>query len=89
MLQKDKFNIKTARICSAHFSEDDYCLKYKLVNYSPNKRKLKPDAIPSLHLSNATSTNLANNALNIRRTQRLKNRHLKKNLHGLIEETNM
>lgn len=48
--QQHKFNTKTARICSEHFTDDDYCLKEKLLNLPHNKWKLKPEALPSVNL---------------------------------------
>ncbi|KAF6211603.1 hypothetical protein GE061_012116 [Apolygus lucorum] len=51
--REDHINVRTATICSVHFSSDsfDTPLKYKLLNYRPkNLRDLKKDAIPSLHL---------------------------------------
>ncbi|VEN46707.1 unnamed protein product [Callosobruchus maculatus] len=48
--QKHKFNIKTARICSDHFLENDYCLKEKILELPQNKWKLKSDAVPSVNL---------------------------------------
>lgn len=61
--QKHKFNIKTARICSKHFTNDDFLLRERLLELPKDKWKLKPDAIPSLHLASKiqvhteTSTN--------------------------------
>ena len=50
----DALNTKYARICSAHFTKEDYIddLKARLLNIdSPgNKRSLKKDAVPSLSL---------------------------------------
>jgi hypothetical protein len=47
--RKDPVNEKYARVCSRHFKEDDYQrdLKHELLNL-PLRRKLKPDAIPSV-----------------------------------------
>lgn len=55
--RKDKINIKNARICSQHFSEECYerNLKHELLNYTAkNHRLLKANAIPTLHLANTT-----------------------------------
>jgi len=44
----------SARICSKHFSDACFTkpLQQQLLGYSPSKaRKLRPDAIPTLHLS--------------------------------------
>ena len=56
--RKDYINIKTARICSAHFKPDDYArsLKHELLHYCPtNARKLKDDAIPTQNLYEKTT----------------------------------
>ena len=50
----DAINTKYARICSAHFSKEDYIddMKARLLNIdsSCRKRNLKKDAVPSLCL---------------------------------------
>lgn len=48
----DKFNIKTSRICSAHFEEEDYVPQpfFELYGLEDKRRILKPGAEPSLHL---------------------------------------
>lgn len=53
--RKDTFNVASARMCSKHFSKDDYVrnLKHELLGYIPRNggvRALKEDAIPSKHL---------------------------------------
>ena len=52
----DTINHKHAVICSDHFAADDYedDMKSRLLNCEPsrNKRTLKKDAVPSLHLAN-------------------------------------
>lgn len=53
--QQHKFNVKTARICSDHFLESDYCLKEKLLKLPQNKWKLKCDAMPSVRLMKSPS----------------------------------
>ena len=50
--RSQKFNTATARICSMHFTENDYCLQHRLLNYLPSKMKLKSDAVPSINLIN-------------------------------------
>lgn len=53
--REDKFNIKNARVCSKHFSDDDYerNLKHELLGYTPkNYRTLKKNAVPSKNLPN-------------------------------------
>lgn len=48
----DKINVKNATICSEHFLNEDYVhdLQAELLNLPP-KRRLKPDAIPSVHIA--------------------------------------
>ena len=61
--RKDYINIKTARICSIHFTPNDYArsLKHELLNYWPaSARKLKDDAIPS---QNACEGNIIDTGL--------------------------
>ncbi|KAK5646413.1 hypothetical protein RI129_004877 [Pyrocoelia pectoralis] len=51
--RNDKFNVRSARICSKHFSDDDYKrnLKHELLPYKPKKYRLpKKEAIPSKNL---------------------------------------
>ncbi|CAG9833137.1 unnamed protein product [Diabrotica balteata] len=51
--RKDKFNSKTASICSKHFAETDFYtnLKHQLLNYRPkNYRGLKKDVVPNKNL---------------------------------------
>lgn len=53
--RSDKFKPNNGRICSKHFSKDDFerNLKYELLNYSPiNRRTLKSSAVPTLLLPN-------------------------------------
>ncbi|KAJ8937551.1 hypothetical protein NQ314_011786, partial [Rhamnusium bicolor] len=65
----------TARICSEHFTDDDYCLKEKLLNLPYyNKWKLKPDAIPSLNLIKHCN-------LDTKRNKRVERRGLIKIIH--------
>lgn len=49
----DKFKANTARICSRHFSENDFVrnLQHELLNYTTRRGpKLKPGATPNLCL---------------------------------------
>ncbi|XP_068201673.1 THAP domain-containing protein 1-like [Palaemon carinicauda] len=62
----DSINHKNAVICSDHFAVNDYVddMKSRLLNceISSNKRTLKNDAVPSLHLPNGvliTSSSIA------------------------------
>lgn len=51
--RKDKFNIVNARICSKHFTQEDYVrnLKHELLQYNAkNYRSLKREAVPSQNL---------------------------------------
>ncbi|KAL1489715.1 hypothetical protein ABEB36_013651 [Hypothenemus hampei] len=51
--RRDKINVKNARVCSIHFSEDcfEIPLRQRLLNYqTTNSRVLKFDAVPTLHL---------------------------------------
>ena len=43
-------NTKTARICSSHFEETDYCLKDRLLDIQVNKRKLDLAAVKTKNL---------------------------------------
>ena len=57
----DKFNVKSARICSKHFLETDYRLKDQLLNTCVKKKQLKKTSIPSQYLpqeENITSRDL-------------------------------
>jgi len=57
----------SARICSKHFSDACFTkpLQQELLGYSPSKaRKLRPDAIPTLHLR-AVSPLISNKCLSI------------------------
>jgi THAP domain len=47
--RKEKINIKNARICSDHFEDQSYVrdLQHELLGL-PSRRKLAPDAIPTL-----------------------------------------
>ncbi|XP_030754724.1 uncharacterized protein LOC115881403 isoform X2 [Sitophilus oryzae] len=77
----DKFNLKSARVCSKHFAEDSYerNLKYELCDFysSKNQRILKTNAIPSLNLPSTTHNPKVN--------QR-KKRLTKRNQPELVEE---
>jgi len=48
----NKWNPNSSFICSDHFSNDDYIcnLQAELLGYTPKRRRLKPDAIPTLNL---------------------------------------
>lgn len=55
----DGINLKHARVCSEHFSEECFFihLKYTLLKYKPrNFRNLKHDAIPTLNLPASEQT---------------------------------
>lgn len=54
--RKSLINTATARVCSLHFMEEDYLLQHRLLEYSPKKRQLVKDAVPSVNLSNFTIT---------------------------------
>lgn len=66
--RKDKFNVKTACICSKHFLKSDFKvnLQHELLNYCPkNYRGLKDDTVPSQDLpctSTKTSEGCSGNA---------------------------
>lgn len=77
--QQHKFNVQTARICSKHFLESDYCMKEKLLKLPLNKWKLKPDAIPSLHLGKSSAANTQTSPEN-KRNARKKYRDTRKNI---------
>lgn len=75
--QKNTFNIKYARICSYHFSDDDYCAKEKLLQLPRNKWKLKDDAVPSLNLTKCPKVKTPKQ---VDRDVRMKKRNLVKNI---------
>lgn len=52
---KKCINLKYARICSVHFTENDYLLKNKLMSTDIKKRKLRQDAVPSKFLQDNNS----------------------------------
>lgn len=54
--QKSDFNVKYGRICSKHFSDDDYRIKEKLLKLPKTKWVLNDDAVPSLHLAKLSKT---------------------------------
>ena len=61
--RSDSFNELNARICSKHFTADDYerNLKFELLNYLPKQGlKLKAGAVPSLFLPKGKSFNTKN-----------------------------
>lgn len=67
--QQHKFNVQTARICPKHFSEDDYCVKEKLLKLPQNKWKLKNDAMPSLNLIKTENIQTPNQQVRAARVQ--------------------
>lgn len=56
--KEGKLNPRTRRICSVHFTKNDYVRSFQkqLMGYN-QKKKLKPDAIPSVSLDQKCSTN--------------------------------
>ncbi|XP_072385585.1 uncharacterized protein [Diabrotica undecimpunctata] len=83
--RQDKFNCNTARICSKHFKTEDYQrnLQQELLNYVSKKGlKLKPEAVPSLHLPKSKSASLSNNKK--KKVQRAKHRASKKCVEKLL-----
>lgn len=44
------FNLKTAKICSAHFLDSDYRLQDTLLQTSIEKKRLNPGAVPSCNI---------------------------------------
>lgn len=78
--QQHKFNVKTARICSNHSLESDYCLKEKLLELPQNKWKLKSDAVPSLHLIKSPTVQIALQQKRTMRIRKRQNRQLIKDL---------
>lgn len=51
--REDKFNVVNARICSNHFTKEDYVrnLRHELLQYTAkNYRSLKREAVPSQNL---------------------------------------
>ncbi|XP_067143078.1 THAP domain-containing protein 2-like [Centruroides vittatus] len=57
--REDKVNVENATVCSAHFLKDDYerNLKAEILNI-PSRRRLKPDAVPSLNLAPVRSSDV-------------------------------
>ncbi|KAL1488760.1 hypothetical protein ABEB36_010800 [Hypothenemus hampei] len=70
--RKDKFNVKTSRVCDKHFKEIDFekNLKHELLGYKPkNFRGLKPNAIPSQFLPSALSNPTNSTSVSLRETR--------------------
>lgn len=75
----------SARICSIHFKESAFfkSLQQQLLEYSPMKcRKLKDDAVPSLHLPMQTGEKEVSRM----RKERNDARASKKLVHYLLED---
>ncbi|KAJ8888548.1 hypothetical protein PR048_008039 [Dryococelus australis] len=54
--------VVAARVCSVHFDGDAYAksLRHQLLRYSPvTSRKLRPDAVPTLHLPGTSAKTLS------------------------------
>lgn len=79
--RKDKFNVTSARICSAHFAAEDYLLKYRILGYSPNIKKLNSDAVPSLNLP---SGNALRKEIQAHVPNRLSKRKLINNINDVL-----
>ncbi|CAH0549831.1 unnamed protein product [Brassicogethes aeneus] len=84
--QKHNFNIKNARICSKHFSDDDFCDKEKLLKLPKNKWKLKNDAIPSFNLAKMVK---AQTSVQKDSDNRTKKRNLVKNIQNIVNTCTM
>lgn len=86
--REDKFILKTARICSKHFCDEDYerNLKHELLGYKPKKyRPLKKDAIPSKNLSLLSKSEKLQEKSASLREERIKNRAREKERKELIK----
>ncbi|CAH1106300.1 unnamed protein product [Psylliodes chrysocephalus] len=80
--QKHNFNVKNARICWKHFSDEDFCIKEKILKLPKNKWKLKEDAVPLLNLPKSPKPKTSNQK---NRNERIKKRNLLKNLQNTQE----
>lgn len=67
---KRLINVKSARICSAHFNDNDWRLKDRLLNIPMEMRHLKPDAVPSKNLSEMQQSPSAREKRDHKRSQK-------------------
>ncbi|XP_044262496.1 uncharacterized protein LOC123009964 [Tribolium madens] len=81
--RKEQFKIENARVCSDHFKNEDFMMKYdsKILGYTPKFRKLKPGAIPCLKLPRNYEEDVGS-----KRRDRVKVRTLKKTLFNKLSE---
>lgn len=63
--RSDQINVATARVCSLHFKDEDFDVSDAMVIYGFKARKrLKPDAIPSLRLHGPMEQRKIDNSFN-------------------------
>lgn len=67
----EKHNIKYSRVCSNHFTDEDYSLRDKLLNIALEKRKLKKYAVPSMNLPVSLVVSQRSKRLEKRSTKKL------------------
>lgn len=79
---KGKFNTKNARICSLHFTDEQWRLEDKLLNIPLKKRLLNAQAIPTANLPENNNVN----TLTISRKNRADNRSRKKIVKEAIKD---
>lgn len=82
----DSFSVDNARVCSIHFADSDYerDLKSELLNLPP-KRKLKPDAVPTLHLPSSSVDLRGSNEPNNEREIRAQKRSYRKEVEEILQ----
>ncbi len=75
----DKFNPSSSYICSIHFDESDFQrdMKSELMG-CPKRKRLKEHTVPHLKLPSSTSKFLKKEAQETNRTQRMREKELKK-----------
>ncbi|CAL8117896.1 unnamed protein product [Orchesella dallaii] len=79
----DKLNVANARVCAAHFTDEDYerDLQNELLGL-PLRKKLKPTAIPSIFMERFPGTSS-------KRETRQKNRISRKLVNEILENTTL
>lgn len=81
--KRDDINPKHARICEVHFKQEDYerDLEHELLGLPPRK-KLKPDAVPSIYLNDGDEC--GQSAAQKRREERMEVKRRKELVNELL-----